>query len=59
MSDPNIDPSGNTEAFQAFARRTAAEAQVGPEKTKKLGVIIGGVATAIIVIAVVLVFALH
>jgi len=59
MSDPHIDPSGNTEAFQAFAHRTAAEAGIGPEKTKKLGVIIGAVATVIIVVAVVLVFALR
>jgi hypothetical protein len=59
MSEPNIDPSGNTEAFQAFARRTAAETELGPEKTRKLGVIIGAVATVVIVVAVVLIFALR
>ena len=59
MSEPNIDPSGNTEAFKAFATRTAAETGLGPDKTRKLGVIIGAVASAVIVIAVVLVFALR
>ncbi|MEU4428435.1 hypothetical protein AB0F81_48115 [Actinoplanes sp. NPDC024001] len=47
MSDNNVDPSGNTEAFRAFTRTT-------PEASapSKLPLVIGGV-VAVVLIALV------
>ncbi|MDG4823069.1 hypothetical protein O7635_14535 [Asanoa sp. WMMD1127] len=61
MSDDYRDPSGNTEAFRAFAARQETPA-TSPEPApaaapNRMPLIIGGLALAVIVI-IVLVFAL-
>ncbi len=53
MSDENIDPSGNTEAFQAFARRTGFGEPEKAAGVSKIGVTVGAIATVIIVVAVI------
>jgi hypothetical protein len=54
MSDEqHFDPSGNTEAFQAFARRTAEADPKAGRTVNKLAVVIGAIATVIIAAAVV------
>jgi hypothetical protein len=53
MSDNQVDPSGNTEAFRAFTRTTP-----DTESPSKLPLVIGGVVLAVVVIAVVLWLAL-
>ena len=49
MSDNNVDPSGNTEAFRAFTQSTPQE----PPAASKTPLIIGAVAVAIVLIAVI------
>jgi hypothetical protein len=50
MSDNSVDPSGNTEAFRAFTHSTPAE-QPAASKTP---FVIGGVAVAVVLIAVII-----
>ncbi|GAA2889261.1 hypothetical protein Acy02nite_58480 [Actinoplanes cyaneus] len=47
MSDNSVDPSGNTEAFQAFSREPETAAP------SKLPYIIGGIVAAVVVIALI------
>jgi hypothetical protein len=49
MPDNMADPSGNTEAFRAFTEKTPQE----PVQASKTPLIIGAVAVAIVVIAVI------
>ncbi|HEX5540342.1 MAG TPA: hypothetical protein VFX60_02070 [Micromonospora sp.] len=54
MADQQIDPSGNTQAFRAFvAAEEEASATAG-----KLPLIIGGVAVAVVVLALIVWLAL-
>jgi hypothetical protein len=53
MSDEHIDPSGNTEAFQAFARRTGFTEPQKSSSVPKVAVAAGMVATVILVAAVI------
>jgi len=57
MSDEHIDPSGNTEAFQAFARRTGMVEQEVAGGRSKSPIIIGGVVALVVVIALIWFFA--
>jgi hypothetical protein len=50
MSDNNVDPSGNTEAFRAFTHNAPAEPAPAASKTP---LIIGVAAVAIVLIAVI------
>jgi hypothetical protein len=50
--ETRFDPSGNTEAFQAFARTTAPEMPAA--KRSSLAVIVGAAAAVIIVAVVVI-----
>ncbi|MEU4618993.1 hypothetical protein AB0G04_03300 [Actinoplanes sp. NPDC023801] len=52
MSDNQVDPSGNTEAFRAFTRTTPDK-----ESSSKLPFVIGGV-VALVVIALIVWLAL-
>jgi hypothetical protein len=47
MSDPQIDPAGNTQQFKAFAQRREPEA--APSKPSYLVPVIVGVAVVIVV----------
>jgi hypothetical protein len=49
MSDNNVDPSGNTEAFRAFTHNPPQE----PAAASKTPLIIGGVVVAVVVIALI------
>jgi F0F1-type ATP synthase membrane subunit c/vacuolar-type H+-ATPase subunit K len=49
MSDNNVDPSGNTEAFRAFTQSPAAEEPT----TSKTPLIIVGVVVAVVLIGLV------
>ncbi|WP_066372864.1 hypothetical protein [Herbidospora mongoliensis] len=51
MSDPQVDPAGNTQAFRAFARnQEAAEQQVEQQESSRLPIYIAlGVALVIVV----------
>lgn len=49
---PYQDPSGNTEAFEAFVRRTGGPQVEPPKSNASTGIIIG-VVVAVIVIAIV------
>jgi hypothetical protein len=49
MSDNSVDPSGNTEAFRAFSQEAPQE----PAAASKTPLIIGGVAVAVVLIALV------
>ncbi len=51
--DPYTDPSGNTEAFQAFARRGGAPEESVPVKKAPQTAMLIGVAVAVVVIAIV------
>jgi hypothetical protein len=53
MSDNQVDPSGNTEAFRAFTRTTPET-----EPSSKLPLVIGGVVAAVVLIAVIVWLAL-
>lgn len=53
MSDNQVDPSGNTEAFRAFTR-TAPDSQA----PSKVPYIIGGAVVAVVLIALLAWFAL-
>ncbi|GIE27577.1 hypothetical protein Ait01nite_006220 [Actinoplanes italicus] len=53
MSDNQVDPSGNTEAFRAFTRTTP-----DAEAPSKLPLVIGGVVAAVVLIAVIVWLAL-
>ena len=55
MTDEHVDPSGNTEAFRAFATRVDIEPK--PDGKARRWVLIGAVA-AVVVVAVVLIVAL-
>ncbi|MEV4349544.1 hypothetical protein AB0J83_34215 [Actinoplanes sp. NPDC049596] len=50
MSDNRVDPSGNTEAFRAFTKDTPQEQPAAASKTP---LIIGGVAVAVVLIALI------
>ncbi len=50
MSDEYVDPSGNTAQFKAFADR---EEPAPAKAARPVGVIIGGVAAAIVLLAIV------
>ena len=49
MSDHNVDPSGNTEAFRAFTQSTPQDSA----SANKTPLIIGGVAVAVVLIALI------
>ena len=49
MSDNNVDPSGNTEAFRAFTHSTPQE----PATASKTPLIIGGVVVAVVLVALI------
>ena len=49
MPDNTVDPSGNTEAFRAFTQSTPQE----PPAPSKTPLIIGAVAVAIVLIALI------
>ncbi|GAA2507233.1 hypothetical protein Ahu01nite_058440 [Winogradskya humida] len=49
MSDNSVDPSGNTEAFRAFTHNAPEE----PVAASKTPLIIGVVAVAVVLIAVI------
>lgn len=49
MSDNNVDPSANTEAFRAFTHNTAPE----PAAASKTPLIIGVVVVAVVLIALI------
>lgn len=49
MSDNSVDPSGNTEAFRAFSQEAPQE----PAAASKTPLIIGGVAVAVVLIALI------
>lgn len=54
MSNDQIDPSGNTEAFQAFAGRiSSGETDVVAGKRSLLGIAVSAIAAVIIVAAVI------
>jgi hypothetical protein len=48
MSEEYTDPSGNTAQFQAFVHRQ----EPAPATTRPVGVIIGGVAAVIVLLAI-------
>jgi hypothetical protein len=48
MSDNQVDPSGNTEAFRAFTNASAE-----PDKASRTPLIVGGVVAAAVVIALI------
>jgi hypothetical protein len=50
--EPYTDPSGNTEAFQAFVNRGGTPI-VKPGRSRPTGLIIGAVVVVVIVVAVV------
>jgi hypothetical protein len=50
MSDNSVDPSGNTEAFRAFTQSTPQE----PATASKTPLIVGGVAVAVVLIALII-----
>ncbi len=50
MSDNSVDPSGNTEAFRAFSQDAPQE----PAAASKTPLIIGGVAVAVVVLALII-----
>jgi hypothetical protein len=49
MADNTVDPSGDTEAFRAFTQHAPEE----PAPTSRTPLIIGGVAAAIVVVALI------
>lgn|GEM_PF-1737631 len=49
MSDNSVDPAGNTEAFRAFSQDAPQE----PAAPSKTPLIIGGVAVAVILLALI------
>ena len=49
MPDNTVDPSGNTEAFRAFTQNAPEE----PAKASRTPLIIGVVAAAIVVVALI------
>jgi hypothetical protein len=49
MPDNTVDPSGNTEAFRAFTQKAPEE----PKTASRTPLIIGVVAVAIVVVAIV------
>ena len=49
MPDNTVDPSGNTEAFRAFTQHASDE----PVKASRTPLIIGVVAVAIVLVAVI------
>lgn len=50
MSDNSVDPSGNTEAFRAFTQNAPQEPAAAANKTP---LIVGGVAVAVVLIALI------
>ena len=50
MSDNHVDPSGNTEAFRAFTHNAPQE----PPAASKTPLIAGGIAVAVVLIALVI-----
>lgn len=49
MSENQVDPSGNTEAFRAFTRTTPSEAPA----PSRMPFIIGGVVAAVVLLALI------
>jgi hypothetical protein len=58
VSDEHDDPSGNTEAFQAFVRQVASGDPELAGTRSRLGIVIAATTAAIIVIALI-VFVLY
>lgn len=56
MADEHVDPSGNTEAFQAFVRRADNEPKADPRNRRWVPI---GAVAAVIIIGVILVIALR
>ena len=54
-SGGDADPSGNTEAFQAFARRTAASEPDVDGRRRTAAIAVGAVATIVVAIIVLLI----
>ena len=52
-ADPDADPSGNTEAFRAFARRTVNDAP--PARRRTTTVLAAATAVVVVAIAIVVV----
>jgi hypothetical protein len=53
MADEHVDPSANTEAFQAFVRRTDAEPNAN-NKGRTLA-IVGGVVVVVVLVALLII----
>jgi len=53
MADEHVDPSGNTEAFQAFVQRADNEPKADPKNRR--WVLIGAVAVVIIIVVVLII----
>jgi len=53
MADEHVDPSGNTEAFQAFAQR--AEAEPKSDGRGRMLAIVGGVVVVVILLVLLIV----
>jgi hypothetical protein len=49
MSSEHYDPSGNTEAFQAFARRTGTAELERSSRVPQIAILVGAVAAAVVV----------
>ncbi|WP_283138388.1 hypothetical protein [Rhizohabitans arisaemae] len=54
MSNPEIDPTRNTQEFRAFVRKGDQE----PEPAKRSPLLIGGAAVAVLVAVVVVIYLL-
>ncbi|GGK57406.1 hypothetical protein Ppa06_15640 [Planomonospora parontospora subsp. parontospora] len=50
MSDPQIDPAGNTQQFRAFAQRKDPEA--APQRRSPIVPIVAGVVVVLVIAAV-------
>ena len=49
-ADADADPSGNTEAFRAFARRTVNDAP--PARRRSTAILAGAIAVVVVVITI-------
>jgi hypothetical protein len=59
MSSEHYDPSGNTEAFQAFARRTGTAALERTSRVPQIAIVAGAAAAAVVVAALIWYFVTH
>lgn len=53
MSDPQIDPAGNTQQFKAFAQRQPQQEEVTPTRP---GYLIPAIVVGVLVVAAVVVY---